>query len=192
ASTAVNFAITGTNDKIARAACRERVQLSEAGVGTTGTAATSITLTKADPDTGDAAVYDGTALTSNGWATSNGGVTYTQTGLYGTATLTTATGVVSYALNDADTDTNALAAGARVSDNLTVYVKDGSNGIASTAVNFAITGTNDNPTVTAGAQSVQLVEAGVGTAGTAAASITLTHSYPTRRYSDLYDGTALT
>src|SRR5947207_155206 len=174
ASTAVNFAITGTNDNPTVTAGAQSVQLVEAGVGTAGTAATSITLTKADPDTGDAAVYDGTALTSNGWATSNGGVTYTQTGLYGTATLTTATGLVSYALNDADTDTNALAAGASVSDNFTVYVKDGSTLSLRDALPISITGTNDNPTVTAGAQSVQLVEAGVGTAGTAATSITLT------------------
>ena len=57
-----------------------------------------ITLTKADPDTGDSAVYDNTAMTTTGgWATGDGGVTYTKTGIYGTATLTTATGVVSYA-----------------------------------------------------------------------------------------------
>ena len=81
-------------------------------------------------------------------------MTYTQTGTYGTATLTTATGVVSYALNNADTDTNALAGGASVSDNFTVYVKDGSTGTASTAVNFAITGTNDTPTVNAISKSL--------------------------------------
>src|SRR5204862_4161907 len=102
--------------------------------------------------TGYAAVYDGTALTSNGWATSNGGVTYTQTGLYGTATLTTATGVVSYALNDADTDTNRSAAHTTESHTRTDHVYHRSNDTNSTAVNFAITGTNDNPTVTAGAQ----------------------------------------
>src|SRR5439155_933371 len=173
ASAAVNFAITGTNDNPTVTAGAQNFTLVEAGVGTAGTAAASITLTKADPDSGDAAVYDGTALTTNGWATSDAGATYTKTGTYGTATLTTATGVVSYALDNADTDTNALAGGAGVSDNFTVYVKDGSTGTASAAVNFAITGTNDNPTVTAGAQNFTLVEAGVGTAGTAAASITL-------------------
>ncbi|TPK62094.1 adhesin, partial [Mesorhizobium sp. B2-4-15] len=114
-------------------------------VGTAGTASASIALTKGDVDAGDAATYDGTALTSNGWATSNGGVTYTKTGTYGIATLTTGTGIVSYALNNADTDTDGLAQGASVSDNFTVFVKDGSTGTASTAVNFAITGTNDAP-----------------------------------------------
>ena len=58
----------------------------EAGVGTTGTAAASIALTKADPDTGDAAVYDDTAMLGHGWATADAGATYTQTGTYGTAT----------------------------------------------------------------------------------------------------------
>ena len=77
-----------------------------------------------------------------------------QTGTYGTATLTTATGVVSYALDNADPDTNALPANAHVSDNFTVYVKDGSTGTASTAVNFAITGTNDAPVVAAVSKAV--------------------------------------
>ncbi|MDA9397752.1 hypothetical protein, partial [Bradyrhizobium sp. CCBAU 45389] len=69
----------------------------------------SIALTKGDFDTGDAASYDGSALTSDGWATSDAGATYTKTGTYGTATLTTASGVVSYALSDGASATNALA-----------------------------------------------------------------------------------
>ena len=44
----------------------------------------------------------------------------------------------------------------------------------SASVSFAITGTNDNPTVTAGTQSATLVESGVGTTGTSSATITLT------------------
>src|SRR5204862_86517 len=186
------FAITGTNDNPTVTAGAHSVQRLETGVRRAWRADASTSVTKADPDTGDAAVYDGTALTSNGWATSNGGVTYTQTGLYGTATLTTATGEVGRASCRESVDTTAVAAGASVSDNFTVYVKDGSNGTASTAVNFAITGTNDNPTVTAGAQSVQLVEAGVGTAGTAATSITLTKADPDTGAAAVYSRTALT
>nr|WP_283817494.1 VCBS domain-containing protein [Bradyrhizobium liaoningense] len=192
ASTAVNFAITGSNDNPTVSAGAQSVPLVEAGVGTTGTANASIALTKGDFDTGDAASYDGAALTGNGWATSDGGVTYTKTGTYGTATLTTATGVVSYALDNNDTDSNALAQGASVSDNFTVFVKDGSTGTASTAVNFAITGSNDNPTVTAGAQGVPLVEAGVGTTGTANASIALTKGDFDTGDAASYDGAALT
>src|SRR5258708_37442037 len=73
-----------------------------------------------------------------------------------------------------------MAGGGSASDNSRGEGKAGRTGAASTAVNFAITGTNDNPTVTAGAQSVQLVEAGVGTAGTASASITLIGREPGR------------
>ena len=187
----MNFAITGTDDNPTVTAGVQSVQLVEAGVGTSGTASASIALTTADPDTGDAAVYDGAALIAHGWATSNGGATYTEIGTYGTATLTIATGVVSYALDNADPDTNALPANAHVSDDFTVYVKDGSTGTGSTAVNFAIIGTDDNPTVTAGAQSVQLVEAGVGTSGTSSASIALTSADPDTGDAAVYDGTAL-
>src|SRR4029079_12499813 len=138
ASTAVNFAITGTNDNPTVTAAAQSVPLVEVGVATAGTASATISLTKGDVDSGDAAVYDGTALTGNGWATADTGATYTKTGTYGTATLTTATGVVSYALSNVDPATNGLPQGASVSDNFTVFVKDGSNGTASTAVNFAI------------------------------------------------------
>jgi VCBS repeat-containing protein len=144
----IDVTITGANDNPTVTAGAQSVQLVEAGVGTAGTASATIALTTADPDTGDAAVYDGAALTTHGWATSDGGATYTETGAYGKATLNTTTGVVSYALDNADPDTNALAAGAHASDNFTVYVKDGTTGTANTAVNFAITGTDDAPTIT--------------------------------------------
>ncbi|WP_352679871.1 beta strand repeat-containing protein [Mesorhizobium australicum] len=146
-TTTLQITVTGTNENPTVTAGPQSVQLVEAGFGTAGTASASIALTKGDVDAGDAAVYDGTTLTTNGWATGNGGVTYTKTGTYGTATLTTGTGVVSYLLNNADIDTDGLAQGASVSDNFTVYVKDSSTGIASTAVNFAITGTNDAPDI---------------------------------------------
>ena len=54
--------------------------------GTAGTDTSSITLTKNDVD--GTASYDETWLTSNGWATSDLGATYTKAGTYGTATLT--------------------------------------------------------------------------------------------------------
>ncbi|MFB9984722.1 beta strand repeat-containing protein [Mesorhizobium kowhaii] len=173
-TTTLQITVTGTNENPTVTAGPQSVQLVEAGFGTAGTAAASIALTKGDVDAGDAAVYDGTALTTHGWATSNGGVTYTTTGIYGTATLTTGTGVVSYALDNADTDTNGLAQGAGVSDNFTVYVKDGSSGTASTAVNFAITGTNDAPDIhivatgaaDSAAAALNEANAGLSTSGT--------------------------
>ena len=95
------------------------------------------------------ASYDTAYLTSgNGWSTSNAGVTYTQVGAYGTATLTTATGIVSYTLNNAATATQALTAGQNVTETFTVRVTDGTT---TTAVNtvFNITGTNDAPVAVA-------------------------------------------
>ncbi|WP_210243178.1 VCBS domain-containing protein [Mesorhizobium sp. B2-8-3] len=173
-TTTLQISVTGTNENPTVTAGAQSVQLVEAGVGTAGTASASIALTKGDVDAGDAAVYDGTALTTNGWATSNGGVTYTKTGTYGIATLTTSTGIVSYALDNADTDTNGLAQGAGVSDNFTVFVKDGSTGTASTAVNFAITGTNDAPDIhivltgapDSAAPALNETNAGLSTSGT--------------------------
>ncbi|MCX7248251.1 MAG: VCBS domain-containing protein, partial [Burkholderiales bacterium] len=144
-SATVTVNVAAVNDNPTVTAGAQSVQLVELGV-VGGTASANRTLTKGDVDSGDTAVYDGAALTTGGWATSNGGSTYTMTGTYGTATLTAGTNVVSYALDNADTDTNGLAANAGVSDPFTVYVKDGSTGTVSTAVNFAITGTNDAPT----------------------------------------------
>ncbi|MDX8522507.1 VCBS domain-containing protein, partial [Mesorhizobium dulcispinae] len=59
-----------------------------------------------------------------------------------------------------------LAAGETLTLTYTIKANDGHGGIDTQAVTITIHGTNDNPTVTAGAQSAQLVEAGVGTAGT--------------------------
>ena len=64
-----------------------------------GVSTATITLTKSDPDTGDAASYDATTLTTNGWVTSNGGQTYTKTGTYGSVVLNTATNVLTYTLD---------------------------------------------------------------------------------------------
>jgi VCBS repeat-containing protein len=60
--------------------------------------------------------YDATWLIANGWSTSNPGVSYSKSGSYGTATLTVATGVVSYALDDNRSATEALKPADTVSD----------------------------------------------------------------------------
>jgi VCBS repeat-containing protein len=123
--------------------------LVETGAGVAGVASSSITLTKADSD--GTVSYDATWLTTTGgWETANGGLTYTKLGTYGTATLTVATDVVSYALNNSDTDTNALVVGgASVADEFTVRIVDNENATASTTATFTITGTNDAPVVSA-------------------------------------------
>ncbi|MEO5378180.1 MAG: DUF4347 domain-containing protein, partial [Magnetococcus sp. DMHC-6] len=143
---------------------------------TSGISSSSITLSKADAD--GTASYDTAWMASNGWSTSNGGVTYSKTGTYGVATLTVATNIVSYALNNSDMDTQALTNGQSVNDTFTVRVTDGTD-TASTNAIFSITGANDTPTVSAGSATATLVEAGGvsnGTSGTSSSSITLTKS----------------
>lgn len=108
--------------------------------GTPGTASATITLSKSDVD--GTASYDTAWLAANGWSTSDLGATYTKAGTYGTATLTLATGVVSYVLDNTATATEALVANQSVTDSFVVQVTDGT-ATASTTASFAITGAND-------------------------------------------------
>ena len=169
--------ITGANDTPTVSAGTQSAQLVEDGGinnASTGTASATIALTKGDAD--GTANYDTTYLTSNGWSTANTGATYTKSGTYGAATLTIATGVLSYALDNAKAATQSLTAGQAVSDSFTVQVTDGT-ATATASASFAITGANDTPTVSAGTQSAQLVEdGGINNAstGTASATIALT------------------
>ena len=115
---------------------------------TAGTASATIALTT----TGVVGTtsFDATYLTANGWSTADAGATYTKAGTYGNATLTIASGVVSYALDNSSASTQALSAGQSVTDSFTVQVTDGSATAAANAV-FAINGSNDAPTVTVAA-----------------------------------------
>ena len=108
--------------------------------GTAGTASATIALTKGDVD--GTASYDAAWLVTNGWTTGDSGLTYSKAGTYGTATLTLATGVISYALDDSNSATQALTAGQSVSDSFAVQVSDGT-ATASTTASFAITGADD-------------------------------------------------
>ncbi|SHE46364.1 autotransporter-associated beta strand repeat-containing protein [Marinomonas polaris DSM 16579] len=109
-----------------------------------GTNSSSITLTKGDVDTVGSVSYDSTYLTNNGWTTLDNGATYLRIGTYGTATLTVSTDVVSYVLNNNDSDTQTLVVGQSVTDSFTIQVTDG-NATKSTSAVFNITGANDAP-----------------------------------------------
>ncbi|NML24689.1 DUF4347 domain-containing protein, partial [Zoogloea dura] len=176
ASVAAVFQISGSNDTPTVTAGTPTATLVEAGGvsnGTAGTASSTISLSKGDLD--GTAEWDSVWLLANGWSTADAGLTYTKAGTYGTATFTVASGQVAYALDDADSDTQALAAGASVTDSFSVQVSDGS-ATASVAAVFQISGSNDTPTVTAGTPTATLVEAGGvanGTAGTASSTISL-------------------
>ncbi|SBS30740.1 Cadherin domain protein [Marinomonas spartinae] len=111
---------------------------------TLGTSKASITLTKADVDTVGTVHYDAAYLLSNGWSTTNGGLSYSKVGTYGTATLTLATDTVSYELSNSNSDTQALTAGQSVNDSFTIEVTDG-NATQTTKAVFNIVGSNDAP-----------------------------------------------
>ncbi|PIT71300.1 hypothetical protein B9Z41_16975 [Limnohabitans sp. JirII-31] len=150
--------MTGTNDAPTLNVGTQSVQLVEAGGvsnAIAGTSAATITLTKADVD--GTATYDSTALASTyGWATADGGATYTHAGTYGTATLNTSTGLVSYALDNTLSTTQALTANQNVADSFTVQITDGSL-TTQGVVNFSVTGSND-AAVISGTDTFNLTE----------------------------------
>jgi len=114
--------------------------------GTAGVASSIITLTKADRD--GTASFDLVWLAANGWSTADTNLTFTKLGTYGTATLTVATGVVSYALNNSDADTEGLKTGDVVTETFAVRVTDGASTADANAV-FTIHGSDDAPTLDA-------------------------------------------
>ena len=92
----LNFTTNAAPTITAGTATATLVEAGGVSNATTGTASSSITLTKGDVD--GTASYDTTAMVTAGWATSDSGITYTKTGTYGTASLTISTDIVSYAL----------------------------------------------------------------------------------------------
>ena len=161
----------------------QSAQVVEAGGsanGSAGTAAATITVTKADALS--TASFDTTYLSANGWSSADAGVTYTKSATYGTATFTLSSGVVAYALNNSSAATQALTANQAVSDGFgsLQIVDPAGNTSLSSAISFAITGSNDAPTITSGT-TASFAENATGTVYTATAtdpdaSATLTYS----------------
>jgi autotransporter-associated beta strand protein/VCBS repeat-containing protein len=121
------------------------VEAGGASNATAGTAAATITVTKADALS--SASFDSADLTSNGWSSADAGATYTKAGSYGTATFTIASGVVSYSLNNSAAATQALTQGQAAADGFgTLRIVDAAGNSSQTAeISFAITGANDFP-----------------------------------------------
>ncbi|NDC15010.1 MAG: tandem-95 repeat protein, partial [Synechococcaceae bacterium WB9_2_170] len=163
-SVPLNFA--GVNDN-------PTVQITAGSALQEGSAATSSEqITGSDVD-GDRTSVDSAWLSSHGWSSSDGGVSYSKAGTYGTATVTVASGQVSYLLNNAAGGaTDQLSEGQSVSDQFQVQITDGHQGTAGTAVAtalFNVQGTNDTPVVTAGT-ATPLAE---GSSGTATSILTM-------------------
>jgi VCBS repeat-containing protein len=108
------------------------------GVSAGVNAATATALVAADVDAGDSASFDLTGWTQVG-ATSS----YTRDGTFGVATLNTQTGVIGYALNNADPDTQALNNEDLATEAFTVTVRDTAGATASRTVTFSIRGARE-------------------------------------------------
>ena len=141
-SAALTIAITGANDAPAAVDDGNAGDaVTESGVVVGDPSATGNVLTNdTDPDSGDTK----TVIKVNGSALNVGAPLV---GTYGTLTLGS-DGTWSYALNNADPDTNALAQGQIVTDAVTYTVTDANGAISSAALTITITGGNDAPVVT--------------------------------------------
>ncbi len=163
----VTITITGTNDApvaVADGNAGDAVVESGVNPGDTPVAgdpsATGNVLTNdTDVDSGDSR----TVTAVNGSALNVG---QPLVGSYGTLTLL-ADGTWSYALNNADPDTNALAQGQTATDVFTYTVSDANGATSSTSLTITITGTNDAPVAVAdGNAGDAVVESGVNPGNT--------------------------
>ena len=117
--------------------------LAEAGNGIAGVTTSTVTLVKADVD--GVVTYDRNMLVGAGWSTSDNAATYARAGIYGTATLDTATNTVLYILDNARPATQALRAGEQASDTFAIGVIDDQGAVTASKVVFDIDGANDAP-----------------------------------------------
>ena len=102
-----------------------------------GTGSALIWAVASDADAGDVVSFD-----TAGW-TALDATRFTKNGIYGMAVLDTASGVISYTLDNGRAATNALAANAAAADVFSVTVRDAAGASATEQARFAITGTAD-------------------------------------------------
>lgn len=134
----VTITINGTNDSpvITTATGANEGAVTEAGnlddgSVAAGNADASGTLSSSDVDSAATATWSGNA-----------------TGAYGSFAINAGTGSWTYTLHNANTDTDALAEGASVTDSFTATVTDEFGATATQVVTIAIAGTNDSPVIT--------------------------------------------
>ena len=146
--TTVSVLVTGTNDSpvVTGTSTGSSVEAGNLDDGT---------VVAGDPDaTGTLSATDVDHFATQTWT-----IQGSSTGTYGSLALTGNTGEWTYTLNNADTDTDALAEGESFSDTFTVRVADDKGAYVDTTVSVLVTGTNDSPVVT-GTSTGQLGRSG--------------------------------
>ncbi|MBF0294938.1 MAG: cadherin domain-containing protein [Magnetococcales bacterium] len=168
----LTITINGTND--APVAVNDTASATEKGGtnnGTAGANATGNVLTN-DTDVESNALSVTSLRTGNvegsGTAATASGADYVSTGTYGTLTLTPATGVFTYVVDDTNAVVQALKSGQSTTDSFNYTVSDGALtdiGVLTVTIN----GANDAPTITS-ATTASFAENGTGTAYAATAT----------------------
>lgn len=178
-ATTLSTSITSINDAPVGTPGPASANLIEAGGVLNGNAGVSASsLTNALSDVDGTPSFDTAYLTSNGWTTSDGGLTYVKTSTYGAATLTIASGVVSYQLDNNDVDTQALLAADNVNENFVIGIIDDLGATSTATAVFNLQGANDNPVAADGsdnaveASGVENAVAGSNASGNMLASVT--------------------
>jgi VCBS repeat-containing protein len=147
-STTLTINIAGTNDVPTLIAGSPSVELTEAGYNVAGTAIATAQLTMNDIDSGDHPHFDLT-----GWINA-GNDHATKDGTYGTFDLNTATGQLTYMLDNARGATEALQTGQTEHDSVAVSVIDDHGATASQNVSFTIHGSDDVLPLTAATDTI--------------------------------------
>ena len=142
----------------------------EAGAGTTGdaTASGNVLLNDSDPDAGDTLAVQGIAA-GGGTAPVSTGVGTAIAGHYGSITLA-ADGSYSYALDNGNPATNALAEGAAAHETFTYTVRDALGAVTTARITIAITGSNDSAVITGTATGTAAEDSATAATGALAAT----------------------
>lgn len=130
-----------------------------------GTASALIWAVASDADAGDVVTFD-----TAGW-TALDATHFMKNGVYGSAVLDTASGIISYTLDNARAATNALAGRVVATDAFSVTVRDAAGASATQQARFAVTGTNDAAVL--GSATVSLAEGDTAAAISASGTLTI-------------------
>jgi VCBS repeat-containing protein len=154
-----------------------------------GTPTSTVTISSTDADTGDvpSPLFDAGYLTLAGWALVSQN-TYTKASNYGSATFNVTSGELTYTLDNNDADTQALQAGASVTESFTVAVTDLTGATTTETTNFVINGGNDQQAIIGDTTGSVTEKSGInnGTAGIATTSGNLNVNDPDGQYDDLW------